>query len=153
MFRSIIMRVCVHNHQEALHTCTLVAAYLGHNVEDRLVFSTYFCTHVPYRSLFFYLDISEDATIELALSWFRLMTKKGWTFEDGDESCFWGIERVKEALADILRDYLRSKTPSLEMMERIVRDTPGDIVARYFRHSVHEARTLREREDDGSEDD
>eukprot|EP00985_Skeletonema_marinoi_P009679 scaffold4506_cov82-Skeletonema_marinoi.AAC.4 len=33
MFRSIIMRFCVHNHQEALHTCTLVAAYLEHNVK------------------------------------------------------------------------------------------------------------------------
>ena len=147
MFRSIIMRVCVHNHQEALHTCTLVAAYLEHNVEDRLVFSIYFCDNVLF-SLFGDLHKSEETTIELALTWFRLMTKKGWTFEYGDEPCFWGIEMVKEALADILRDYLRSKTPSLEMMERIVIDTPGDIVARYFRHSVHEARTLREREDD-----
>eukprot|EP00985_Skeletonema_marinoi_P009680 scaffold4506_cov82-Skeletonema_marinoi.AAC.5 len=60
---------------------------------------------------------------------------------------------VKEALADILRDYLRSKTPSLEMMERIVRDTPSDIVAKCFRDSVDEARTLREREDKESEDD
>eukprot|EP00984_Skeletonema_dohrnii_P029546 scaffold20284_cov126-Skeletonema_dohrnii-CCMP3373.AAC.3 len=156
MFRSIIMRVCVMNkhEHEVLHTCSLVAAYLEHNVEDKSVFDVYFCTNVPIGPWTCHLDESEDTTIELALTWFRLMTKKGWNLEDDYESyfCFDYINRVKQDLAGIISDYLRSKTPSLEMMERIVRDTPGDIVARCFRDSVDEARTLREREDDESED-
>eukprot|EP00985_Skeletonema_marinoi_P007458 scaffold3281_cov100-Skeletonema_marinoi.AAC.1 len=155
MFLSIIRRVHIdeNDNQTALHTCSLVAAYLEHNVEDRLVFSIYFCDNVPFDPWFCDLDKSEDTTIELALTWFRLMAKKGWNVENNDESCFWGIDRVNLDLSFIIGDYLRSKTPSLEMMERIVRDTPGDIVARCFRESVDEARTLREREDDESEDD
>eukprot|EP00984_Skeletonema_dohrnii_P001700 scaffold556_cov117-Skeletonema_dohrnii-CCMP3373.AAC.3 len=157
MFRSIITRVHIdeNDNQTALHTCSLVAAYLEHNVEDKSVFDIYFCEVMPSGPWFACLDESEDTTIELALTWFRLMTKKGWNLEDDDESCFrfFYIERVNWDLSIIISDYLRSKAPSLKMMERIVRGVPSDIVAKCFKESVDEARMLREGEDDESEDD
>eukprot|EP00985_Skeletonema_marinoi_P001006 scaffold412_cov118-Skeletonema_marinoi.AAC.11 len=149
MFRSIIRRVHIDedDNQMALHTCSLIASYLEHNVEDRSVFGIYFCEYLILDPLFCYLDKSEDTAIEFALTWFGLMTKKGWNLEDDDESCFrfLYIERINRNLSFIIRDYLRSKIPSLEMMERIVRGVPSDIVAKCFRDSVAEARTSRER--------
>jgi len=141
MFRSIIMRLDMDDKHKVIHTCSLVAAYLENNVEDKSVVDIYFCAVMPIGPWFRYVGISEDTAIEFALTWFRLMKKKGWNLEDDDESCFnfYDIERVNRDLSCIIDDYLRSKTPSLEMMERIVRGVPSDIVAKCFRDSVDEA--------------
>ena len=49
-----------------------------------------------------------------------------------DDEIGWCIERVKMELGNIISDYLRLKKPPLEMMERIVRDAPSDVVAKCF---------------------
>jgi hypothetical protein len=85
---------------------------------------------------------SDDSVIELALTWFRLMKQKGWNDVSDNDRCDYGcrIDFRNREFGDIISEYLRSKTPSLEMMERIVRDAPNDVVARCFRESVAEAK-------------
>ena len=154
MFRSIIERLRVDNQRNTLHTCTLIAAYFDHNVDDIEVFG--FCCDVlgPLFWLFYHVeDKSDDAVIEVALTWYRLMAKKRWNENNSHYTnptewicnIFWTVETN---LANIICDYLRSKTPSLEMIEKIVRDAPSHVVASAVRTSLNEARRLGDGEDD-----
>ncbi|KAL7490996.1 hypothetical protein ACHAWT_000484 [Skeletonema menzelii] len=148
MFRAIMRGLSWDDNQETLlHTCSLLAAYLERNVEDRVVFD--FCCDVSIEPKLFFLDVREDATIEVVLTWYRLMAKRelNGPFEYAD-LCHMNIELVFINLADITCKYLRSKTPSIEMMEKIVRDAPNDVVAKAVRLSLDEARRPRESGDD-----
>ncbi len=151
MLRAILMRICVDDKQKTLHAFSLLVAYVERNVEDRSIFSLYFCelplgswvTNLPLGSWVTNNlgDECDDSGIELALIWFRLLTKRGWHIEN-DEEIWW--YPFKCDLERILRNYLHCKTPSIDMMERIVRDVPNDIVAKIFKESVDEAQRLRQ---------
>ncbi len=145
----IVRRLRVDDKQEILHTLALLAAYAERNVEDGSIFGVCFCELPIHLWLLMLGEEIDDSVIELAFTWFRLLTKRGWhNIENEDNNWFWyRIPVIISALEDIISEYLRSKTPSVEMMERIVRDVPNDSVARVFKESVDEARRLREEHD------
>jgi len=148
MLRSIMRRLRVDDKQETLHTLSLLAAYAERNFEDSSIFVVCFCGLPIELWLLYNLEEEiDDGVIELAFTWFRLLTKRGWHIENEDSWFWYHIPVIISALEGIISKYLRSKTPSLEMMERIVRDVPNDVVARVFRASVDEARTLRDEHD------
>ena len=151
MFRKIFQRLHCNDNDEQrwqkyVHVCTLAAAYLEHNVEDILSFVIYFCDIMFIGPWFsgFPDHKSDDSVIEVALTSFRLMKQKGWNDDDDNNRCDCWIDSRKRAFGDIISDCLHSKTPSVEMMEGIVRDAPNDVVARCFRESVDEAGYLTE---------
>lgn len=144
MLWSIMRRICVDDKQKTIHTFSLLAAYIECNVEDRLIFSHYFCELPLEPWLCNNLGKEcDDSVIELSLTWFRLLIKRGWHIET--EECRSGSVCFKWGLEDIIRNYLHSKPPSMEIMERIVRDVPNNVVAKIFKESVDEARRLRQR--------
>ena len=162
MFRSIIRRIrfCEQQSPESkqntvLDACLLMASYFDHVVEDIDVFG-FCCDRLhPHVWISHAKDESDDRIMDLALTWFRLMAKKGWY----DENIGIGYKQYNNKfrgdidhhvcyLADITNDYLRSKTPSPEMMEKIIRDAPCHVVAKAVRESLDEARRSRESQDD-----
>ena len=144
MFRAIINGLDVDVQQKTLHSCSLIAAYLERNVEDMVVVD-FCCDAAPIDPwLTNNLDVSEDASIELALTWFRLFAKYGLNdFSKLDDCGYYGTYYAFNGVAGIISEHLRSKTPSIEMMEKIVTDAPNDVVAKAFRESLDEARRSR----------
>ena len=134
----------------ALHTCSLFASYFDHNVEDIEVFG-FCCDKLDLGEWCSYAeDKTDDRIMDVALTWFRLIAKKGWTVENIENKGYYfegSMKCVEDELAKITNDYLRSKTPSSEMMEKIVRDVPCHVVAKAFRESLDEGRKLRARTD------
>ena len=154
MFRWIIKKIGFNFEQDleteenkALHACSLIASYVDKVVEDIEVFG--FCCDQLCPALFYYNKL-DDRMMDLALTWFRLMAKKRWNVNklENKRNDVYCIECLERYLAHLTNDYLRSKTPSSEMMEKIVQDVPCHIIARAFRESLDEARRLRESQDD-----
>ena len=130
MFSSIIQRIrfCEQQSLEsqqntALHTCSLISSYCDHVVEDIEVFA--FCCDAYPRWLFLnhMNDKSDDRIIDAAITWFRSRARKGWNDERTylDRWYVWGaISFVESEFAHMTNYYLRSKTPSSEMVEKIL---------------------------------
>ena len=154
MFRSIIRRIYISEEQSlesrqnaALHTCSLIASYFDHAVEDIEVFG--FCCEsgLGYFLFIHMRDKSDDRVMDLALTWFRLMAKKGWNEDKVENKHTYGWARIKSVeheIGRITKEYLRSKTLSYEIMEKIVKDAPCWVVTRALKESLDEARRLRE---------
>ena len=126
-----------------IHAMSLLLTSLEQTEEvDESTFVSYFLYDFfgPDFGLYFYDDEDEnDAALvsraEIALRWFRLIERRGWgndSFHYYDYDDFWGEFGCKHDWSEWLRDlFRRSETPpSFELMERIVKEAPSDVVAR-----------------------
>ncbi|KAL7527427.1 hypothetical protein ACHAWF_002170 [Thalassiosira exigua] len=134
MFRSILWklnysdRFSEESSDTLMHVSYLIVAYLEHNVDDASCVSLFFGDNMGPP--FWDFHNFNDSTTDLALAWFQLMERKGWKYENIN----WGIFKLRMHCAEIITGHLRSpETPSPEMMKRIVKEAPHDVVAELFR--------------------
>ncbi|KAL7450821.1 hypothetical protein ACHAWC_002672 [Mediolabrus comicus] len=129
-----------------IHAMSLLLSYLEQSEEvEESTFVSYFLPSYfaydcfgPDFGLYFYEEEDEnDAALvsraELALRWFSLIKRRGWGNVDSFHyDDIWGQFGCKSYWREWLSDlFRRSKTPpSFELMERIVKEAPSDIVAR-----------------------
>eukprot|EP00986_Skeletonema_menzelii_P020407 scaffold31110_cov148-Skeletonema_menzelii.AAC.3 len=103
------------------HANLIILKYLEHNIEDQSYFSA--VSDMMGQGLFNVDDV--DVAGQMALDWFELMGRKGWKDDWFNFVC-----------TTFLRRYLSSHEPSTELMERVVKVVPNDIVARLYRETL-----------------
>lgn len=103
------------------HANRIILKYLEHNIED----SSYFSAVSDMMGLGFFNEGDVDVAGQVALDWFELMGRKGWKDDWFNFVC-----------TTFLRRYLSSHEPSTELMERVVKVVPNDIVARLYREAL-----------------
>ena len=147
--------------EKRIGVTSLLVTYLEQNNKvDESTFANYFCRYNvgPVLGLHIGKDELNDAVLvsraEIALRWLSLIKRRGWKV-DGLYDTDGGIDSSVNDCEWILRDlFRRSETPpSLELMERIVKEAPSDVVARLFRDELpssqriaaEKARDLRRR--------
>ena len=123
--------------EKRIHIISLVVAYLDQSEEvDGSTFVNYFCRwgyYGPELGLYYNEDEVNDAVLvsraEIALRLYSLIKRRGWEV-DGlyDTTSVFECEGI---LRDLL--LLSETPPSLELIERIVKEAPSDVVARLFR--------------------
>lgn len=146
--------------EKRIHIISLLVTYLEQNNEvDESTFVIYFCRGFgPDLGVYIYEKEDEvnDAVLvsraEIALRWLRYIELKGW---EKDSLCNeWGWAKLESSVCEcegILSElFLLSETPpSLELMERIVKEAPSDVAARLFRDFAEKGTDWRQREFDG----
>jgi hypothetical protein len=129
--------------EKRIHVMSLLVTYLDQSEEvDGSAFVNYFCKPYcgggPQLGLHYDKDEVNDTVLvaraEIALRWFSLIKRKGWEV-GGLYDRYADIEVSVNECEWILSElFLLSETPpSLALMERIVKEAPGDVVARLFR--------------------
>jgi len=135
--------------EKRIGVTSLLVTYLEQNNKvDESTFANYFCRYNvgPVLGLHIGKDELNDAVLvsraEIALRWLSLIKRRGWKV-DGLYDTDGGIDSSVNDCEWILRDlFRRSETPpSFELMERIVKEPPSDIVARLFRESLKRERS------------
>jgi hypothetical protein len=130
--------------EKRIHVTSLLVTYLDQSEEvDGSTFVDYFCRRYGTDLGLYFItweptkDEVNDAVLvsraEIALRWFSLIKRRGWEVGGLYDSCA-DIETSVNDCEGILSDlFLLSETPpSLELMERIVKEAPSDVVAGLF---------------------
>lgn len=151
--------------EKRIHGISLLVTYLDQSEEvDGSAFVNYFCKPYcgggPQLGLHYDKDEVNDTVLvaraEIALRWFSLIKRKGWEvggLYDRDSDIWSDSNDCAGILSDL---FLLSETPpSLELMERILKEAPSNVVARLFRDvlpssqriAAEKARNWRRRRD------